>query len=137
MLKSLNDRIPDDMKQLPCNTCRVLLLEKILGKVMQTITNNIPFEHFEFFCQKLQLKNAMIKTIESDRLVITTRFPHNTHTALEQGLSNFLLSGALYTLKQGLHPIQVQLINLELIKRLVCHCQKTGRLVSQTFRVQS
>lgn len=85
------------MKLLSSNMCSVLLVEKILEKVLKTIASNIPFEHFEFFCQKLQLKGAMIKTIESDRLVISTSF----FPPLEQRFSKFLVSGG----PRGVPPV--------------------------------
>lgn len=58
------------MKLLFCKVYDLLILEKILEKVLKTIASNIAFEHFEFFCQKLQLNSIVIKTIETDRLVI-------------------------------------------------------------------
>uniref|UniRef100_A0ACB8FV21 Uncharacterized protein n=1 Tax=Sphaerodactylus townsendi TaxID=933632 RepID=A0ACB8FV21_9SAUR len=41
--------------------------EKILQSVLKTIASNVPFENFEFFCQKLQLKNDVYKSIENNR----------------------------------------------------------------------
>ncbi|XP_077159969.1 leucine-rich repeat and death domain-containing protein 1 isoform X3 [Paroedura picta] len=41
--------------------------EKILESLLKTIASNIPFENFEFFCQKLQLKNDVYKSIVNNR----------------------------------------------------------------------
>ncbi|KYO26649.1 leucine-rich repeat and death domain-containing protein 1 [Alligator mississippiensis] len=41
--------------------------DKILHKVLKIIAGNVPLEHFEFFCQKLQLTNAEIKDLENNR----------------------------------------------------------------------
>lgn len=47
----------------------MFLLEKILQSVLKTIATHISFENFEFFCQKLQLKSDVYKSIENNRLV--------------------------------------------------------------------
>ncbi|KAL8165166.1 UNVERIFIED_CONTAM: hypothetical protein K2H54_032324 [Gekko kuhli] len=43
--------------------------EKILQSVLKIIASNISFENFEFFCQKLQLKNDVYKSIENNRSI--------------------------------------------------------------------
>lgn len=48
----------------------MFILENVLEKIFKTISKNIPLDHLDHFCRKMQLDNDTIVDIENNRLVM-------------------------------------------------------------------
>lgn len=98
--------------------------EKILEKVLKIIATGIPFEHFEFFCEKLKLNSAIIKSIENNRTLLLEEKVYqalNNWKTANQGLTASAMTDQLIRIltMAGLYYLTNKVKAVKLCSRVV------------------